>query len=83
VAILYPQAGQVIDLSTITIQTELEDDLRLAFVRILVDDRLIAQLDQPPFTAIWQTQTGDHLLTVEARDQAGNLSTASLRFTVR
>ncbi len=83
VAILYPQAGQVIDLSTITIQTELEDDLRLAFVRILVDDRLIAQLDQSPFTAIWQTQTGDHLLTVEATDQAGNLSTASIPFTVR
>lgn len=82
VAILYPRDSQVIDLATITIQTDIQDDLRLADMAIKVDDRIIAQLTQPPFTAVWQTEPGDHILTVEATDLAGNVSTANLHFTV-
>ncbi|HWQ84686.1 MAG TPA: Ig-like domain-containing protein, partial [Anaerolineales bacterium] len=83
VAILYPQLNQVIELSDITIQADIEDNLRVARVRVLIDDQVLSQLDQPPYSTVWKTQPGEHTLTIEAMDEAGNLSTANLRFTVR
>lgn len=81
VTILYPQPGQNVTLNTLTIQVAAEDDLRLAKVRIFIDDRMIAQMDQAPYSTVWQTTPGEHSLTVEATDQAGNLSTSTLSFS--
>jgi membrane peptidoglycan carboxypeptidase len=81
VAILYPKAGQIVELKTITIQVAAEDDLRLAKVRIFMDNRLLAQIDQAPYSTVWQTTPGEHTLKVEASDQAGNLSAASVRYS--
>lgn len=80
VAILYPQTEQSIELNAITIQIAAEDDLRLAKVRVFMDDQLLAQIDQAPYSTVWQTTPGKHTLTVEAIDHAGNVSTASVQF---
>jgi len=83
VTIVYPQAGQVLDLPSITIQVAAEDELQLKEVRILLDNLLIARLDQPPFAVSWQTQVGEHSLLVEAEDQAGNKTNHKLIFTIK
>jgi len=83
VTIVYPQAGQTLDLPSITIQVAAEDDLQLKEVRILIDNRLIARLDQPPFAVSWQTQPGEHSLLVEAEDQAGNKTNHQVIFTIK
>ena len=83
VSIQYPQAGQVIDLPSMTLQVVAQDDLRLAEVRFILDERLISRLEHSPYTVVWQTQPGDHILRVEASDQAGNITSASLSFTIK
>ena len=83
VTILYPQAGQALELHSITIQVAADDDLQLKEVRFKIDNHLIARLDQPPFTVSWQTQPGEHRLLVEAEDQAGNITNHNLIFAIK
>jgi len=83
-SILYPGEGQVIPPAnrTITLQTQVSDNLALKNVEFYIDDRLISNLIQPPYTIAWQARSGLHSLRVKAIDQAGNTAEATVSFQV-
>ncbi len=86
VQILYPEAGQELALlpsRTVTFQFNASDDLALAHVQVLVDDKLLTTLQQAPFAVPWKAQTGNHTLLVIASDLAGNQSQDKVIFSVK
>ncbi len=83
-SILYPTDGQIVPLSnqTITLQAQVNDDLALKNVEFYIDDRLVSNLTQPPYTITWQARLGAHSLRIKAVDQAGNTAEARIAFKV-
>jgi hypothetical protein len=55
----------------------------LAEVKLYVDETLLAALDRPPYSALWQLSTGEHTFCAEAIDQLGNIwSSQAVHITV-
>jgi membrane peptidoglycan carboxypeptidase len=85
VAISYPQSGQVIDLAQepqVALQALVNDPF-LVEVEFYIDEVLVGKTDVSPYGVIWNAVTGSHTLRVVAIDQAGNVTEASLDFTVQ
>jgi membrane peptidoglycan carboxypeptidase len=85
VAISYPQARQQIDISQepqVALQAQVNDPF-LASVKFYMDGVPAGESAQAPYGVIWEALTGTHRLRVVAADQAGNITEASLDFTVK
>jgi len=61
-----PIANQRIEVRAVPLAP---DDLTQ--VKLFVDDRLLAALDEPPYTALWQLASGRHCFYAEATDRSG------------
>lgn len=70
---------------SVALATDVTDDFPGSLsVRFYVDDVLIDTVSAPPFEAVWYSQTypdGDHTLTAEAKDSAGNMTRTSIVVT--
>jgi hypothetical protein len=66
----------------ITFLVESNDNLGLESVEFYLDSRLVTTQNQPPFAYPWSSRPGTFTLTVKSIDFAGNLSEASISFTV-
>jgi hypothetical protein len=81
-----PYPGEEIDASErpdVVLWVNVSDDLEMAKVEFHLDGRLLATFLQPPYGISWQSIPGEHSLSVQAVDQAGNTSEATVEFTVR
>ncbi len=61
---------------TVTLTVDATDNTAVTEVRFFVDDTLLETVTTAPFSAEWDTSTaadGDHVLTAEAEDAAGNV----------
>lgn len=71
----YPTAGQEFSFSQnneITLQANAEDAVGLARVEWYINDRMIGETSQMPFSYPWAALPGSHSLVVKAYDLAGN-----------
>jgi membrane carboxypeptidase/penicillin-binding protein len=66
----------------IILQASAQDDIALQKVEFYINNHLISTMMQPPFTVSRSAVTGTHSFLVKAYDLAGNLSEASLEFTI-
>jgi membrane carboxypeptidase/penicillin-binding protein len=67
---------------TITFLVEASDNLGIAKVEYKIDNRLVVTQIQPPFAYPWQSEPGEHTLTVKATDRGGNNASTSVTFQV-
>jgi len=85
VAITYPQAGQVLNISQepkVALQAQINEAF-LSKVEFYVDTKRVGTSEISPFGVIWQAGRGTHILRVVAIDQAGNTAEATISFTVK
>jgi membrane peptidoglycan carboxypeptidase len=85
VSIPYPENGQVFKHEFgqyITFQAEASDNIGLKSVVFYVGDRELLRQSQPPYAVPWRSSPGEYTLRVEAIDLAGNISEASINFSV-
>ncbi len=82
----YPTAGQVFTYNQnneITLQAKTEDAIGIARVEWFINDRLIGETTQIPFSLPWAALPGTHTLIVKAYDLAGNITESTpIEFTV-
>ncbi len=71
-----PRAGQI------TFLADSQDNLEIHRVEFYLDGNLIDTRYQAPYAIPWQSNPGEHSLRVVAADKAGNLTEASIEFTV-
>jgi hypothetical protein len=74
VSILSPQPGQEFSLSQsagVVLQAQVIDPY-LIYARLYVDDDLVGEYRNAPFSMVWQATEGRHVLRVLAIDRAGN-----------
>jgi membrane carboxypeptidase/penicillin-binding protein len=85
VNIPYPGEGDIfiskVD-RTITFLVEASDNLGIAKVEFRIDNRMVVTQTQPPFAYPWQSEPGEHTLTVKATDRGGNNASMSVIFQV-
>ncbi len=85
VLIAYPEESHVFEFqqgNAITFQIQASDNLSLTAIRYYLDDKLIEQQTQPPFAFPWDQSLGEHTLTINGIDLAGNETTESITFQV-
>ena len=82
----YPTAGQVFTFNQnneITLQATAEDAVGIARVAWYINDRLIGETTQMPFSYPWAALPGEYTLVVKAYDLAGNITESTpIGFTV-
>jgi serine/threonine protein kinase len=81
VVIESPADGKVVT-GPESIRVRASDNVAIAGVRIAVDGEPLAELKGPPYEASWASANaadGPHVISVEARDAAGQTTTASVR----
>lgn len=79
-----PTANQVFKASeAIVIQAQIQDNLEIHQASFSIDGQEVSRLTQGPFILIWSGQPGKHILSVEARDLAGNTSEAKIQFDIK
>ncbi|MDX9864184.1 MAG: Ig-like domain-containing protein, partial [Anaerolineaceae bacterium] len=81
----YPTAGQEFSFSQndeITLQAKAEDAVGIARVEWIINDRLIGETTQMPYSYPWAALPGEYTLVVKAEDLAGN-TTESTPITFR
>jgi membrane peptidoglycan carboxypeptidase len=84
-SIRFPSEGKEYsrkEFTEITIQADVRDNLELESVEFIIDGKSMIVLSSPPFVFPWKVTLGEHNLRMRARDRAGNLSQASLDFTI-
>jgi hypothetical protein len=81
VSLTAPVAGTVIRRhSTVTLAASASDDVGVAFVDFLVNDRLVCRASTAPYRCSWNTGSrhpNSYAITARARDAAGNVSQSS------
>lgn len=85
ISILTPQAGQEFSLSQepgLVLQAQVNDPY-LVNVKMYVDNDMVADFSNAPFSLIWQARPGGHTLRVLATDRAGNQAEEEILFSVR
>jgi len=83
--ILYPPSGEQVAYQAgevLLVKVHVEDAYGVRVVRLLDNGRPVMQTTEPPFTLVWPLRLGEHVLTVEALDQAGNRAKAEVRVRV-
>jgi membrane carboxypeptidase/penicillin-binding protein PbpC len=87
VRIPYPASGQVFDLPQareITFQAEASDAIGVWHVSWWVDGARVGESRGAPYAFTWRSTPGQHILEVQAEDQAGNTShSEQIIFTVK
>lgn len=81
-----PYAGEEIAASqrpSIVVWVTVSDNLGMAKVEFYLDGRLLTTFLQPPYGISWKCTPGEHSLRVQALDLAGNISQATVEFTVK
>lgn len=82
----YPTAGQQFNFSQnneITLQAKAEDAIGIARIEWYINDRLVGETTQMPYSLPWAALPGEHTLIVKAYDLAGNVSESTpVIFTV-
>jgi hypothetical protein len=85
--IIYPANGQTIrlaDTPVLLIRLEAADAIALAKVQILLDGKLLTDLDAPPYAYAWEAKSGSHTLQAIAIDGVGNTYTGqTINITVK
>jgi hypothetical protein len=71
------QAGEKILLSA-----SVQDNQGLEDVEFYLDDILIGTISEFPYAMLWDAQAGEHILNIEAYDQAGNSESEKISFSV-
>ncbi len=85
VVVLYPEEGAQVTYragEALVVKARVEDAYGVQQVRLLMDGRPVMQTSQAPYTLVWPLHLGEHVLTVEAVDQAGNRAQAEVRVRV-
>lgn len=85
VTIAYPEQNQSFEYqpaNPITFQIQVSDNVGLNTVEYYLNEKLIEIQTQPPFAFPWEQSLGEHTLTIEVEDLAGNVSTKSINFHV-
>jgi len=73
-----PAGNQRIEIQALLM---LPDDI--VQVRLYADERLLAALDQPPYSVLWQLMAGEHTFHAEANHRSGQVwSSQSVQITV-
>ena len=71
VAITAPAAGATVS-GAVRITATAEDDFGVRQVVFAVDGEVVAELAAPPYTATWTGAAGEHMISAQAVDAAGN-----------
>jgi hypothetical protein len=85
VSISYPEDGQIFEFEfgkDITLRAEASDNIGLKSVIFYIGDQELVRQSQPPFAIPWRAALGEHTLRIEVVDLAGNISEASINFSV-
>jgi membrane peptidoglycan carboxypeptidase len=83
--ITYPTDGSQISSVNhiVTLNTDVTDEVSVADVQWWVDGRQVGERTEPPFTYLWSSTPGKHILQIKASDNAGNQSESTIvNFTV-
>ena len=83
--VITPQAGQEFSMSQeqgLVLEVQV-NDLFLVNVRMYVDNDLLADFSNAPFSLVWQPRQGGHFLRVLATDRAGNQTEEKILFSVK
>jgi len=86
IRLLSPAAGEEILAARrprLVLFADVNDDLGIAMVNLSLDGKLLAAFVQPPYAISWSAQPGEHTLSIEAVDQAGNSSRAASAFIIK
>jgi hypothetical protein len=86
VAFTMPLDGASFTRGRVSVKVQATAPAGVAWVRLLVDGRLIGTDRATPFSFTWdagRAAKGSHLLTVQAYDRTGRTSYASIRVTIR
>jgi hypothetical protein len=79
VAITSPSAGATV-VRSVSVTVRASDNVGVTQVSLYVDGALIGSSTTAPYSVSWNTKkssVGSHVLTVKARDAAGNVGTSS------
>jgi len=83
--VVNPQEGQEFSMSQdqgLVLEAQVSDAF-LINVKMYVDNDLLANFSNPPFSLVWQPRQGGHFLRVFAIDRAGNQSEVKILFSVK
>lgn len=86
VSLLSPMEGVEFELAlqpNLVFHASASDNIELAQVAFLIDDRLIATLSAPPYLIAWVARLGEYTLTATATDMAGNQTTTQVDFKIK
>lgn len=84
-SMLYPLPDQQVTYragAVLPVKVRVEDAYAVQAVRLLDNGRLVMEVTTPPYTLVWPLHLGQHLLTVEAVDRAGNRAQVQMRLQV-
>ncbi len=85
ISVITPQIGQEFSISQeqgLVFEVQVSDSY-LANVKMYVDNDLLADFSNAPFSLVWQARQGGHYLRVLATDRAGNQSEEKILFSVK
>jgi membrane peptidoglycan carboxypeptidase len=85
ISVLAPQAGQEFSLAQeqgLVLQAQVNDPY-LVNVKMYVDNDMVADFSNAPFSLIWQARPGGHILRVLATDRVGNQAEEEILFAVK
>ena len=78
-SILNPVSGQTVN-DTITVLGFATDNYTVTQVQFLINNEIVSTMNDTPYTFQWNTiefeNNAEHILTMTAEDQAGNITTA-------
>jgi len=83
--VITPQAGQEFSMAQeqgLVLEAQVNDPF-LVNVKMYVDNDLLADFSNAPFSLVWQPRQGGHFLRVLATDRAGNQSEEKILFSVK
>ena len=79
VSILNPISGQTVS-DTVSVTGFATDNYQIAQVQFFLNNEIVSTLNDTPYTFLWNTlellNNSEHLLTMTAEDQSGNITTA-------
>jgi len=78
IEVLTPAEGESVAAGEpVVIEARVTDEVAVAWVELLVDDKIVARVEHPPYsTRLARLAVGEHLVSVRAADLAGNQTVA-------